>query len=309
MLQRQPRLFLAVFPIFLVAICFEALWITCWKRQRYPWRESLTSFTFAVAQRFVAGGLLFSLPMAASRYVWGHRIATVPMDSAWDFVALFIGLEFFYYWEHRASHAMRWLWATHSVHHSPEHLNFSAAYRLGVTNVLSGVWLFFLPMRWLGFSPLHMSAALGINLLYQFWLHTELVPKLGFLEGFLDTPSNHRVHHSSNHEYLDKNFGGVLVIFDRLFGTYAAERKDLPCRYGLVGRKPELNPVKIAFREWILLVRDLKRASTFGERLRTAFGPPGASPSSVRRIEVERIRADLGNHRSLGLREDPGAHA
>ena len=129
---------------------------------------------------------------------------------------------------------MRWFWATHAVHHSPNEFNLGIAYRFGWTGRLAGNAVFFVPMIWLGFPPKAVFAALALNLLYQFWLHTEWVPKLGWLEYVLNTPSHHRVHHASNADYIDRNYGGVLIVFDRLFGTFAAERDDLPCRYGLV---------------------------------------------------------------------------
>jgi sterol desaturase/sphingolipid hydroxylase (fatty acid hydroxylase superfamily) len=120
--------------------------------------------------------------------------------------------------------------------------------------------------------------AIGINLLYQFWLHAEWIPKLGWLEYVLNTPSHHRVHHAANPEYLDHNYGGVLIVFDRLFGTFVAERDDLPCRYGLVEPLRSNNPIVIAFHEWVALMRDLIRARTWGERWSYLFGPPGWRP-------------------------------
>jgi len=134
------------------------------------------------------------------------------------------------------------------------------------------------PMIWLGFPPQAVFAALALNLLYQFWLHTEWVPKLGWLEYVLNTPSHHRVHHASNAGYIDTNYGGVLIVFDRLFGTFAAERHDLPCRYGLATPLISHNPIRIAFHEWLKIINDLRGARSPREAFGYLFGPPGWRP-------------------------------
>ena len=169
---------------------------------------------------------------------------------------------------------MRWFWATHAVHHSPNEFNLGIAYRFGWTGRLTGSAVFYVPMIWLGFPPQAVFATLALNLLYQFWLHTEWVPKLGWLEYVLNTPSHHRVHHASNAEYIDRNYGGVLIVFDRLFGTFAAERDDLPCRYGLVTPLKSNNPIRIAFHEWLKIARDLQRRAHRTRGVGYLFGPP-----------------------------------
>jgi sterol desaturase/sphingolipid hydroxylase (fatty acid hydroxylase superfamily) len=198
------------------------------------------------------------------------------------FLILFVGLEFCYYWFHRASHRIRWFWASHAVHHSPNHIDFAAAFRLGWTGRLTGTTLFFVPLMWLGFPPAAVFAALSLNLLYQFWLHSEWMPRLGWLEYVLNTPSHHRVHHASNPEYLDVNYGGVLILFDRLFGTFVAERADLPCQYGLVHPLISNNPLKIALFEWAALLRDIAGARSLREVWHYLFGLPGWQPTAVR---------------------------
>jgi hypothetical protein len=155
------------------------------------------------------------------------------------------------------------------------------AYRLGWTNIVSGPWLFLIPVCWLGFDPRAVGLVYAANLLYQFWLHTETVPKLGFVEKFLNTPSNHRVHHAINPEYLDRNYGGVLIVWDRLFGTYCEEKDGVPRTYGLVRQINTLNPVKIAFAEWVAMIRDLRKARTLREAAGYLFGPPGWKPNGT----------------------------
>ena len=191
---------------------------------------------------------------------------------------LFVSLEFFYYWFHRSSHTVRWFWNTHSVHHSPNHFTLAAAYRLGWLGKFAGATIFFTPMALLGFEPTTILVALQLNLLYQFWIHAEWIPKLGGLEFVLNTPSAHRVHHASNPEYLDANYGGVLIVFDRLFGTYIAERDDVPCRYGLVTPVTTYNPVRINFQPWIGMAKDVASARSLGEAWMFLFGAPGWRP-------------------------------
>jgi len=167
------------------------------------------------------------------------------------------------------------MWATHAVHHSATRFNLTAAIRLGWTGSISGNFLFFLPLALLGFHPIAIVAMLGANLLYQFFIHTELAPRLGPLEWILNTPRHHQVHHAANESCLDRNYGGVLILFDRLFGTFAEPPEAEPLRYGLVGAAPSYNPFAIALGQWIALLRDARRANGIAARLSALFGPPG----------------------------------
>jgi sterol desaturase/sphingolipid hydroxylase (fatty acid hydroxylase superfamily) len=243
----------------------------------YAWKESAASIAVA-AGHFIVGAATAGIASAIFLFMWSHRITTIPATSWWGAVLLFFAIEFVYYWYHRLAHEQRWLWASHSVHHSPRQLNLSAAYRLGWTGQIIGTTLFFAPLALLGFHPVLISGMLALDLLYQFWLHTELVPSLGRFERIFNSPSLHRVHHASNEVYLDRNFGGVLIIFDRLFGTYTPERADEPCHYGVLGAEPTNNPVSIALREWVALGRDLMSSQSLAEVRGYVFGPPGWRP-------------------------------
>jgi sterol desaturase/sphingolipid hydroxylase (fatty acid hydroxylase superfamily) len=183
-------------------------------------------------------------------FVWEHRIANVTVSLAVQLPFAFLLVEFAYYWMHRMSHTIAWMWATHSVHHSAEQLNLPAAIRLGATGLISLEWLPFVPLVYFGIAPAVVTGLLAFNLLYQFFLHSELIPKLGALEWVFNTPSHHRVHHARNERYLDRNFGGVLIVYDRLFGTVAIEREDEPPVYGLRGERRGLNPFVILFAGW-----------------------------------------------------------
>ncbi|AFY55406.1 sterol desaturase [Rivularia sp. PCC 7116] len=260
-------------PFFLISIVIEVLLIALWKKEKYSQRESLISLAILIGNRI--SKLIPIIPAAAlMEFAWNHRISTISLDNWWNLLLLFITLEFVYYWYHRASHRIRWFWATHVVHHSPEYFNFSAAYRLGWTGAISGAGIFFAPLVWLGFQPSSVITALALNLVYQFWIHTELIPKLGILEWFLNTPSHHRVHHGSNGAYIDRNYGGVLIIFDRLFGTFAAEEASNPPVYGLTHPIKSNNPFKVVFNEWIEIYKDLTSTNSFKERFCYLFAPP-----------------------------------
>jgi sterol desaturase/sphingolipid hydroxylase (fatty acid hydroxylase superfamily) len=272
MLFPQPIL-QAIYPVFLAMILLEIGLLQRYRKSAFNWQESLTSFGIAIGHR-LSNALFGGFTIATYTIVYEHRLFTISLDQGWTIVALFLGIEFFYYWHHRAAHEIRWIWATHAVHHSARHLNLSAAYRLGWTGWLSGNFLFFLPLCWLGFHPITVAVGLAINLMYQFWIHTELIPKLGVLEWFLNTPSHHRVHHASNTDYINRNYGGVLIIFDRWFGTLAAERSDHRPIYGLTHPIYSHNPITIAFSEWRRLWQDLRTAQTWPERCRIIGGRP-----------------------------------
>lgn len=205
-----------------------------------------------------------------------HDAAPAPLPAtAWTtWAAGFLAVEFTYYWFHRASHRVRWMWATHAVHHSPDQMVLPSALRLGWTELLSLGWLLFVGLALLGFPPVVIAASLGINLLYQYPLHTEAVGRLGPLEWLFNTPSHHRVHHSSDAPYLDCNFGGVLILFDRLFGTFRAEPAEGGLHYGLVHPIRSHNPLRIVTEEWRRLFVDMGAARGLIAKVRIAFGRP-----------------------------------
>lgn len=274
-MEGLPRFLIWLPVIVLSASLIEAVWMQSRAPGTYDWRAfgvSVLDLVVRNAQRFLLPGILVS-PIA--QWVWEHRLFTVPLTGLWAFALLFVGQEFCYYWYHRASHRVRVMWCTHAVHHSPNQLTLAAAYRLGWTAFFSGAIYFFLPLILLGFSPRVVFACLAINLLYQFWLHATWIPKLGPLEYVFNTPSAHRVHHAANLDYLDANYGGVLIVFDRLFGTYREERADLPCRYGWVQPITSHNPLKVELHQWLALIHDVRRAKSPREAAGLIIMPPG----------------------------------
>ena len=252
------------------------------RRGGYDWKSYWASLGDAAGRALlgllVQGGVVGGLLLG----IWEFRLTTIGMDHGWHWVALFVGQEFCYYWMPRPDHRVRWCWLNHSVHHSPEQYALSTAYRLGWTGKLTGAAVFFGPLVWLGFPVPYVVGALAVNLLYQYWLHTELVPRLARpIEFVFNTPAHHRVHHARNPEYLDCNYGGVLIVFARLFGTCREEIPGVPLRYGLVEPVRSYNPVKIVFHAWVKLGRDLRRARGLRQVVMTLFGPPGYAPDGA----------------------------
>jgi sterol desaturase/sphingolipid hydroxylase (fatty acid hydroxylase superfamily) len=255
-----------------LAATLEAFWLRR-HEGHYDWRAYFSSLADLVLRS--ANGLL-PLGLAAATFEWlfAHRLYSMPLGRPWPWLLLILAQDFCYYWMHRADHRVRLLWAIHSVHHSPNQLNLSAAYRLGWTNRLSLAPLFFAPLVLFGYPPLVVGAALALNLFYQFWLHATWIPRLGALEWILNTPTHHRVHHASNPEYLDANFGGVLIVFDRLFGTFAAERPGIVMRYGLVEPIRSYNPFVIGLSGWIAIGRALMAARSWRSVWQAVLGAP-----------------------------------
>jgi sterol desaturase/sphingolipid hydroxylase (fatty acid hydroxylase superfamily) len=291
MLETLPRSLLLILPLFVLVAAAEGWYLQTRRGHHYDWRAFLASLGDAVGRRLIVSVLGLGVIAAILALAWSHRIMTMPMDAWWSWVLLFLGEEFCYYWMHRADHRVRWLWATHAVHHSSNQFVLANAYRLGWTTQISGTALFMAPLVLVGFSPAMVLGTLAANLLYQFWIHTELIGRLGPLEWILNTPNHHRVHHARNDAYLDKNFGGVLIVFDRLFGTYAEERADTPCSYGLVLPLTTNNPVRIAFHAWRKLWHDLFAAHGLREHVLALFGPPEWQPAKQRSGSAHRIEA------------------
>jgi sterol desaturase/sphingolipid hydroxylase (fatty acid hydroxylase superfamily) len=274
------KLYMFALPVFFVLIAGEAAFYRKVLRKEYGWAVTVSNIAVALG-RLGAEAAFATIVVAVYVAAYQVRLFDIPMNRWESWVALFFAVEFAYYWLHRMSHEIRWMWAQHSVHHSARQITLSVAYRLGWTNLIAGPWLFLIPVCWLGFEPITVALMFAANLLYQFWLHTETVPKLGWFEAIFNTPSHHRVHHAVNPEYLDRNYGGVLIIWDRLFGTFVPEQDGRQNEYGLVRQIDTLNPLRIAFSEWVALWRDLRSARSLREAAGYALGNPGWSPEGT----------------------------
>lgn len=239
----------------------------------YDLKESLATFGIVIGQIAIRAAVA-PLLAPAYRLAAQHHLIEIGMQGVLPWLALIVLVDFLYYWFHRASHTVAAFWASHSVHHSSTRFNLSAAYRLGWTNVLSAGWLVAVLPILLGFPPLAVALIFGLNLTYQLFLHTTLVGWLGPLEWVFNTPSHHRVHHAANAACIDRNFGGLLIVFDRLFGTFAVAPRDEALRYGTQGRQPSYNPLKIAFGGWMQLFTCMRQAGSVGAAAKMLFGRP-----------------------------------
>ncbi len=238
----------------------------------YERRDTLASLSMGAF-----GNVLFgSMGKGLWLWVWielhAHRVFDLPSGAWWVWVLLFFADDLAYYAFHRASHACRFFWAGHVNHHSSTHYNLSTALRGSwTTPFLGGV--FWVPLAVLGFPPEMILTQHALSLLYQFVIHVEWVGKLGPLEWIFNTPSHHRVHHGRDARYLDRNHGGILIVWDRLFGTFEPERETPD--YGLTTNLDTFHPVRIAFHEWRAIWRAMEHAATWREMLGVIFGPPG----------------------------------
>lgn len=222
-------------------------------------------------------------------WLYEHRLFEIGRGP-WAWVLLFFTEDCLYYWWHRASHEVRFMWAAHENHHSSQYFNYSTALRQSYTTPFT-VPLFYWVLPLLGFHPLMVVTQISISLIYQFWIHTELIGKLPrWFEFVFNTPSHHRVHHGANVEYLDRNHAGILIIWDRLFGTFEPERA--PVVYGLTKNIETFNPLRIAFHEWADMLRAAWNADSWRARLGYLFAPPGWSPDGST-LTADQLRASL----------------
>jgi len=230
-------------------------------------------------------------------WAWEHRIATIGF-AWWAFVLCFVLDDLRFYWGHRISHRSRWFWAAHVVHHSSEYYNLSTALRQPWTGTITGLVVTAIPLAWLGFHPALIGFCASLNLFYQFFLHTEAVRRLpSWFEYVFNTPSHHRVHHARNPRYLDANYGGTLIIWDRLFGSFVPELDRDPPVFGLVKNVDSFNPVKVALGEYAGIFGDaVTGAGSLADRFRYIFAPPGFSHDGSRQDSHDIKRAFLVAH-------------
>lgn len=268
--------------VFAALIIVEMIAIKLFGRGRYETKDTFSSLAMGFGNSLttaLGGGLLFYLGLA---WAYQYRIIENMPLNWWTLALCFLFQDFAFYWFHRIAHERRWFWASHVVHHSSQHYNLTTALRQTWTGLITLSFIFYLPLAMLGFPPLVIIFVSTLNLFYQFWIHTELVDRMGPLEWILNTPSHHRVHHATNPKYLDANYAGTLIIWDKLFGTFVAEDRDEKPRYGIVKNLSTFNPVKIAFNEWAGIAKDLLGARSLKEFGGYLFGPPGWSPDGSR---------------------------
>jgi sterol desaturase/sphingolipid hydroxylase (fatty acid hydroxylase superfamily) len=276
-------------PAFVLVILIEMIYVRVTGKGRYSAADAASSLAMAIGSRITE--ILLGAGVIAAHYAVYH-FRLFDLDWTWPvLVACFFAEDFTFYWFHRISHERRRFWASHVVHHSSQHLNFTTAVRRTWTGVLGLSFIFWLPLSLIGFPPEMVLVFFSISVVYQFFVHTEAVKRLGPLEWVLNTPSHHRVHHAVNPQYLDANYGGVFIIWDRLFGTFGREEASDPPRYGIINQIITFNPFRIAFHEWTAMARDVADARSWREVWFYIMGPPGWSSDGSRRTSAS-IKAE-----------------
>ena len=275
-------------PAFVALIVVEMLIVRGRNRADYEPSDTLTSLLMGLGST-VAGALSAGVVYALALGIYEHRIVTIPY-AWWSFPLCFVLYDLCYYAFHRAAHRVRWFWASHVNHHTSQHYNLSTALRQTWTGFFAVSFLFYVPLYLIGFPPAMVFFVGGLNLIYQFWIHTEVVDRCPrWFEAVMNTPSHHRVHHATNPRYLDRNYAGVFIVWDKMFGTYTPELVEEPCRYGIVKNLGSFSLLWSVFHEWIGIGRDMWRAP-MQHKLRYLVGPPGWSHDGSRETS-DMIRA------------------
>ncbi|GAB6260606.1 sterol desaturase family protein [Photobacterium sp. R1] len=270
----EALILLAVSPLFFLAMVWEYRRLRLHDNKDYHWKEVACNLTLAGLHQ-TADVIATLLLMPFFLWLYQYRIFEIHLSPATVALA-FLLQDFCYYWFHRASHHINWLWASHIVHHSSQHMNFTTAFRQSLTYPLSGMWIFWLPLILIGYPPETVVLVVAINLAFQFFVHTRVIHRLGWLELIFNTPSHHRVHHARNPEYIDKNFAGVLIIWDKMFGTFVPENEHTLIRYGIQEDFAGWHPVTATFHHWKhIFSRAFAPEQSVRSRLYRLFGPPG----------------------------------
>lgn len=276
-------------PGFVALVLIEMLWARRARRDAYEPRDTLTSLAFGLGSTVSAllfGGVFVALYMG----LWEFRLFDVPW-TWWAFALCFVLDDLKYYWVHRFGHRVRWFWASHVNHHSSQHYNLSTALRQTWTGFLTLGFVFALPLVLLGFHPAMIAICGGFNLIYQFWIHTEAIDRMPrWFEAVMNTPSHHRVHHATNPRYLDRNYAGVFIVWDKLFGTFEPEVRGEKIRYVIVKQLGSFNLLWAVFHEWIGIAQDMWRAP-WKHKLSYLLREPGWTHDGSRQTS-DQIRSD-----------------
>ena len=290
----QPAILFYAIPFFVLLLSIEAWFSYKENKNLYDKNDTWSSLALGIGNvltGFITKALIFGLFTLLYKY----RLFTLDSSKWWVWVLLFFADDFSYYWFHRVSHHVNWFWASHMVHHSSQRYNLAAALRQTWTGNATGSFLFWAWMPLVGFHPIMVLLMQQVSLIYQFWIHTEAIQKMpSWFEYIFNTPSHHRVHHGSDLKYLDKNHAGILIIWDRLFGTFKAE-EDRP-RYGLTRNVNTFNPVSVAFSEWIHLYKKIHRTRSAKDALKYLVKPPGWSHDGSSKTAREMIEEYNRSH-------------
>jgi len=273
-LDQSTDLLIYALPFFTFSFFLESFIIYFTRRQEHDIKDSLASIAMGVGSSIIN---TFVKAIAFIVYLFLYQYRIFELENVWwVFILLFLADDLSFYMHHRACHQIRIFWAAHVNHHSSVNYNLAVALRQSWAELFHKyIWWLWMPI--LGFNPVYMMIMLLVSLIYQFFLHTELIKKMGILEYIMNTPSHHRVHHGSNFIYLDKNHGGILIIWDRLFGTFQKELPDIPVTYGITSNINTYNPFKIATHEYIALWKDIQAAPRWKDKINYLIQAPGWS--------------------------------
>lgn len=275
-------------PFFIVTLIGEYLWQRTRRPEAFTGNDTATSLALGLGS-LVAGAATGALVLAMAVWAYQHRLFDIGYVW-WAWIACLILDDLAYYWFHRTAHRVRWFWASHVIHHSSTHYNLSTALRQTWTGFFSLTFLFRMPLFFIGFPVEMVLFVGGVNLIYQYWIHTETIDKMPrWFEYFFNTPSHHRVHHGRNPRYLDANYAGIFMAWDRLFGSFIPERDDDPVDYGLVKPLGSYNVFWAAVHEWVGIARDMW-AAPWRYKLNYLIREPGWSHDGSRETS-DQIRA------------------
>ncbi|WP_213979511.1 sterol desaturase family protein [Sphingomonas sp. dw_22] len=268
-------------PAFVLLVLAEMVVAWARDRRRYCPRDTLTSLALGLGSTIaglITGGAVYAMAM----WLWQFRLFDISYAWYW-FVLAFVIDDLAYYAFHRSAHRVRWFWASHVIHHSSQHYNLSTALRQTWTGFISLSFLFRIPLFLIGFPPAMVFFVGGINLIYQFWIHTEVIDRMPrWFEAVMNTPSHHRVHHATNPRYLDRNYAGVFIVWDKWFGSFEPERDGDRPRYGIVKDLGSFNLLWAATHEWIGIAKDVWHAPSWKARWLYMAAPPGWSHDGSR---------------------------
>lgn len=275
-----PQIIVLATPVFLLLIGIEFLVGHVRGRNTYRVNDALNSIGLGILSQLTG---VFAKLMTVGIYtaVFAHvSLWQLPADALWVWLVGLLAYDFCYYWQHRLGHTVSLFWASHVVHHQSEDYNLSTALRQTSGGWVAN-WIFYLPMAVLGFPPLVFGVVALIDLLYQYWVHTQQIGKLGWFDRWFCAPSNHRVHHAVNDKYLDKNYGGIFIVWDRLFGSFIEEDDAEPCVYGTRAPLQSWNPLWANLQIYWDLAKDSWRARSWADKLRVWAKHPGWRPADV----------------------------
>jgi sterol desaturase/sphingolipid hydroxylase (fatty acid hydroxylase superfamily) len=267
-------------PFFLLALLIELIYGIAINKNTYRLNDAISNLfmgTLRTANKLIiigAAGYVFYLAET------NFAIWRMDINSWFTWIFAFVIYDFFYYWFHRISHERQIFWASHVAHHQSEDYNLSTALRQTGTGAFVS-WVFYIPMFLIGIPSYVFISVASLNLIYQFWVHSEHIPKLGWFENYFVTASNHRVHHAQNEQYIDKNYGGVFIVWDRMFGTHKIEDENEPCIYGIRGTLNTFNPIWANLHVYIKIIKEMWSSQDWKDKLYAPFARTGWSPKSL----------------------------